>query len=148
MHKKHRAELKNQIFISSRPGMFCKKGCSQKFRTACSFIKKETLTQVLSCEFFEISKNTFLTEHLRRLLPKSLVISNLKRQFGDTLLEKCLSFSNLSVYSRIRIEYEEIRSISAYSVRMRKYTDQKNSEYRHFSRSDIAKVTMLIYQCR
>ena len=25
----------------------------------CSFIKKETLAQVLSCEFFEISKNTF-----------------------------------------------------------------------------------------
>ena len=26
---------------------------------ACSFIKKETLAQVFSCEFFEISKNTF-----------------------------------------------------------------------------------------
>ena len=30
----------------------------------CSFIKKETLAQVFSCEFCEISKNTFLTEHL------------------------------------------------------------------------------------
>ena len=28
-------------------------------------IKKETLTQVFTCEFCEISKNTFLTEHLR-----------------------------------------------------------------------------------
>ena len=27
--------------------------------------KKETLAQVFSCEFFEISKNTFFTEHLR-----------------------------------------------------------------------------------
>ena len=27
-------------------------------------IKKETLAQVLSCEFCEISKNTFLTEHI------------------------------------------------------------------------------------
>ena len=26
---------------------------------ACSFIKKETLAQVFSCEFCEISKNTF-----------------------------------------------------------------------------------------
>ena len=26
---------------------------------ACNFIKKETLTQVFSCEFYEISKNTF-----------------------------------------------------------------------------------------
>ena len=31
---------------------------------ACNFIKKETLAQVLSCEFSEISKNTFFTEHL------------------------------------------------------------------------------------
>ena len=32
---------------------------------ACNFIKKETLAQVLSCEFCEISKNTFFTEHAR-----------------------------------------------------------------------------------
>ena len=31
---------------------------------ACSFIKKETLTQVFACEFCKISKNTFFTEHL------------------------------------------------------------------------------------
>ena len=30
----------------------------------CNFIKKETLAQVFSCEFCEISKNTFFTEHL------------------------------------------------------------------------------------
>ena len=29
------------------------------------FIKKETLTQMFSCEFCEISKNTFFTEHFR-----------------------------------------------------------------------------------
>ena len=33
--------------------MFCEKG------GACNFIKKETLAQVFSCEFCEISKNTF-----------------------------------------------------------------------------------------
>ena len=32
---------------------------------ACNFIKKETLAQVFSCEFCEISKNTFSTEHIR-----------------------------------------------------------------------------------
>ena len=32
---------------------------------ACNFIKKETLAQVFSCEFCEISKNTFSTEHLQ-----------------------------------------------------------------------------------
>ena len=31
---------------------------------ACNFIKKETLAQVFSCEFCEIFKNTFFTEHL------------------------------------------------------------------------------------
>ena len=28
-------------------------------------MKKETLAQVFSCEFYEIFKNTFFTEHLR-----------------------------------------------------------------------------------
>ena len=31
---------------------------------ACNFIKLETLAQVFSCEFCEISKDTFFTEHL------------------------------------------------------------------------------------
>ena len=29
---------------------------------SCNFIKKETLAQVISCEFCEISKSTFFTE--------------------------------------------------------------------------------------
>ena len=32
---------------------------------ACSFTKKGTLAQVFSCQFCEISKNTFFTEQLR-----------------------------------------------------------------------------------
>ena len=31
---------------------------------ACNFIKKETLAQVFSCEFCEVSKNNVFTEHL------------------------------------------------------------------------------------
>ena len=31
----------------------------------CNFIKKETLAQVFSYEFYEISNNTFFTEHLQ-----------------------------------------------------------------------------------
>ena len=31
---------------------------------ACNFIKKETLAHVFSCEFCEIFKNAFCTEHL------------------------------------------------------------------------------------
>ena len=41
------------------PEMFCLRP------EACNFIKRETQAQVFSCEFCEISKNIFLTEHLR-----------------------------------------------------------------------------------
>ena len=36
---------------------------------AWNFIKKETLAQVFPCEFCQISKNTFFTEHLRTTAP-------------------------------------------------------------------------------
>ena len=35
-----------------------------KVSEACNFIKEEKLAQVFSCEFCEISKNIFFTEHL------------------------------------------------------------------------------------
>ena len=38
--------------------------CNNKVGGACNFIKKETLALVFSCEFCEISKNTFFTEHV------------------------------------------------------------------------------------
>ena len=62
---------------SSRPEVFCKKGVLRNFAKftgktcarvsffnkvagkVCNFIKKESLAQVFSCEFCEISKNTF-----------------------------------------------------------------------------------------
>ena len=56
----------------------------------------------------------------------------------ETLREKC-PYSEFfsSVFSRIWAEYGEIRSISPYSVQMRENMDQKNSEYGHFSLSEI-----------
>ena len=52
------------------------------------------------------------------------------------LLEKCpCSEIFWFVFSLIQTEYEQILRISLYSVRMQENTDQKNSEYRHFSRS-------------
>ena len=47
-----------------------------------------------------------------------------------------------SIFSRIRTEYGEIRSISPCSVRMRENRDQKISEYGHFLRNgqDIMKL--------
>ena len=54
------------------PEVFCVKTCSKKFHKiqkktpvpGVSFLTKETLAQVFSYEFCEISKNTFSTEHL------------------------------------------------------------------------------------
>ena len=34
------------------------------FNKACNFIKREFMAMVFSCEFFEISMNTFFTEHV------------------------------------------------------------------------------------
>ena len=45
---------------------------------ACNFIKKETLAQVFSRKFCEISKSTILTEHLW------LTIDSFRNTFGDT----------------------------------------------------------------
>ena len=56
---------------------------------------------------------------------------------SNALCEKCpYSVFFWSVFSRIRTKYGEIQSISPYSVRLRENTDQKNSEYGHFSCSD------------
>ena len=45
---------------------------------ACNFIKKEALAQVFSCEFCEISKNTFFfIEHLRWLLLEKWILYEL-----------------------------------------------------------------------
>ena len=54
---------------------------------ACNFIKKETLAQVFSCEFCDISKNTFFTEDIRTTASNSCY----NRQFF------------LSIYFSIRV---------------------------------------------
>ena len=46
----------------------CVRKSFSAFPKACNFIKKDSLTQVFSCEFWEISENTFFTEYLRWLL--------------------------------------------------------------------------------
>ena len=56
--------------------------------------------------------------------------------YFPSLREKCPYSEFLwSAFSRIRTEYGGMWSISSYSVRMRENTNQKNSEYGHFSRS-------------
>ena len=56
--------LENVFFEA--PEVFCKK--------TCKFIKKESLAQVFSCEFCEIFKNTFFTEHFRTIASATLTV--------------------------------------------------------------------------
>ena len=72
--------LKISISVASLQAVvqrcFCKKGVPRNFakftgKQLCQslfFIKKETLAQLFSCEFFEISKNTFLQNTSEQLL--------------------------------------------------------------------------------
>ena len=66
-------------------------------KVACSafnFIKKETLAQVFSCEFWEILKNTFFTEHLRMFL--NVPVTLLSKWEGQTVWQK-IDFTYRSV---------------------------------------------------
>ena len=45
-----------------------------KLQAACNFIKKETLAQVFSREFYKISKNTFFIKHLSWLVLYSFTL--------------------------------------------------------------------------
>ena len=46
----------------------CRSLCFKKSLEVCNVIKKETLAQVFSCEFCEISQNNFFSEHTSRRL--------------------------------------------------------------------------------
>ena len=70
----------------NRPEVFCKKGVLRNLTKftgkhlcqsqACNFIKKETLAQVFSCEFCEISKNTFFNKTPPTLRKKNCLTGN------------------------------------------------------------------------
>ena len=81
---------------------------------ACNFIKKETLTQVLSCEFCEISKNTFFTERLWTTASETVDIDALKNSLSSTLYLFCVYV--FTKYSSIIYEYK--RSIIVLSTLM------------------------------
>ena len=57
---------------------------------ACNFIERETLAQVFCCEFCEIFKNTFLTEHLRSVFLKLAKHRSLN---AVLILQRCIQNS-------------------------------------------------------
>ena len=65
---------------------------------------------------------------------KTLALTSLQVAGPELSLRQECPYSKLfwSAFSRIRTEHKEILRISPYSLRMRKTTDQNNSEYGHF----------------
>ena len=95
-----------QSFRSNPPGVFCKKDilknsvkftgkhlCQSLFFNEAiffnNFIKKETMAQMFSCEFYGIFKNIFFIEHLQWLF--------LKLQYIPIYLQICLLLQNKSL---------------------------------------------------
>ena len=67
------------------PGSLFNKVAGLRSQT-CNFIKKETLAQVFSSEFCEISKNIFFVKHLWWLLLKSAIALFFQRIFFQITL--------------------------------------------------------------
>ena len=70
---------------------------------------------------------------------------NTEIYFVFTLIISRFASKHLTSYSvsPIRTKYGEMLRISPCSVRMREYTDQNNSEYGHYLRSNFCKFTLL-----
>ena len=62
-----------------------------KHYTQCNFIKKDSLAQVFSCQFYDTFKNTFFTEHLW-----------VTASVNFTVKELCLPIFHLLTPSEIR----------------------------------------------
>ena len=79
-----------------RQSLFFNKVAGQKIDSgaAYNFIKKETLAQVFSFEFYEISNNTFFIEHLRWLLLNLLRSAlQVKQQVSEAVVRRFLKIS-------------------------------------------------------
>ena len=75
---------------------------------------KKTLTQVFFCDFWEIFKNTFLTEHLR---PTATYFFKLQANLGDTCRRKVkLAFPRYCKQTNLKDVYswEKMRSLKGY----------------------------------
>ena len=74
------------------------------------FIKKETLAQVFYCEFCQISKNTFFTEHL-------WATASVIPQFHDFMATSVVSVQKGKQKGEKKLQFHELRmSISRIST--------------------------------
>ena len=100
---------------------------------------QECQVKIETCKYVERSQDHRKRFTWKALLQKLYFCKALHlRYFWESwlrvLLRRKCPYSELfwSVFSRIRTEYGELRSISPYSVPMQENTDQNNSEYGYF----------------
>ena len=91
--------------------------------------------RIINWNFAGLNLSEFKLNHLKRIFTSCSRLSKFLRDYLQKHCIKKCPYSALfwSVFSRIRTEYEEMRNISPYSVRMREDADQNNSEYGLFS---------------
>ena len=111
-----------KLLRSRRPEVFCKKDVVRNFEkftekhlcqslffnkfATYNFIKKEALAQVFSCEFYEISRTPFLTEHLRWLLLNCWEVENYYFQLIHLITPRFdYSLSIKPVMKRFRLDH-------------------------------------------
>ena len=93
---------------SSAGVILCIAYCNFSYQ-ACNFIKKETLAQVFSCEFCEISRSTFFTVHLRATASLWIYVEFISVKFWN-LRTAASDYSFVLViylFSRSLYNYEE-----------------------------------------
>ena len=91
--------------IRLRPATLLKKRLWQ----TCNFIKKEALAKVFSCEFWEISKNTFSAEHLQTTASFSTKISEVGVRQCPEILSKILRkrvLNNAQICHKKKLNHE------------------------------------------
>ena len=91
--------------IHLRPATLLKKRLWQ----TCNFIKKEALAKVFSCEFWEISKNTFSAEHLQTTASFSRKISEVGVRQCPEILSKILRkrvLNNAQICHKKKLNHE------------------------------------------
>ena len=115
---------------------------------ACNFVKKETLAQVFSCEFWEISKNTFSyrTPPVAASVPRTTLLTNYKSFAGSHYDYGHLIYdltSNESFYQRI--ESIQHNAVIVITGAIRGTSSEKLDQVLGYRVANIHQVTKKLY---
>ena len=103
---------------------------------ACNFIKKEALAQVFSCEFCEISKNTFIHKILLGdcFLRYVALLQNCFSQFNSSLLKEVGNLSDYywksykPIYFAVELNWSNYSQKQPVDIFCKIQSSQENSE--------------------